>query len=105
MPFRRPIRAIARFAVVGQSAPQPFFEVRGRTGALAAAQANLRQCYAEGLAAYRACRFDAARAAFNAALESVPGDGPSLAMLARVAQFDASPPPADWDGAWRMDSK
>jgi adenylate cyclase len=77
----------------------------GRAGALAAPQESLRAHYAEGLAAYRACRFDDARMAFNAALESAPGEGPSRAMLARIAQFEASPPAADWDGAWRMDSK
>ncbi len=102
---RLDLREIDRLAVVGQSAPQPVFEVMGRAGSLTAPQESLRQRYAEGLAAYRGRRFDHARTAFNAALESVPGDGPSRAMLARIAQFEASPPPADWDGAWRMDSK
>lgn len=102
---RLELREIDRLAVVGQSAPQPVFEVMGRAGALAAPREGLRTHYAEGLAAYRGCRFDDARTAFNAALEGVPGDGPSLAMLARIAQFEASPPPADWDGAWRMESK
>jgi adenylate cyclase len=102
---RLELREIDRLAVVGQSVPQPVFEVMGRTGALTASQEGLRAHYAEGLAAYRACRFTEARTAFNAALESVPGDGPSQAMLARIAQFEAAPPAAEWDGAWRMDSK
>ncbi|OAF02383.1 adenylate cyclase [Bradyrhizobium centrolobii] len=99
------LREIDRLAVVGQSAPQAVFEVMGRAGALTGPQEILRTHYAEGLAAYRARRFDDARAAFNAALESVPADGPSLTMLGRIAQFEANPPTADWDGAWRMDSK
>ena len=99
------LREVDRLAVVGQSVPQPVFEVMGRAGALTAPQESLRQRYAEGLAAYRECRFDDARTAFNAALEGVPGDGPSLAMLARIAQFETSPPPADWEGAWRMEQK
>jgi adenylate cyclase len=102
---RLELREIDRLAVAGQSAPQSAFEVMGRAGALTAPQQALRKHYAEGLAAYRAFRFDDARAAFNAALESVPGDGASRTMLARLARFEASPPPADWDGAWRMDSK
>lgn len=102
---RLELREIDRLAAVGQSTPQAIFEVMGRAGALAAPQESLRAHYAEGLVAYRACRFDDARMAFNAALESAPGDGPSRAMLARIAQFEASPPAADWDGAWRMDSK
>ncbi|OAF15036.1 adenylate/guanylate cyclase domain-containing protein [Bradyrhizobium neotropicale] len=99
------LREIDRLAVVGQSVPQPVFEVLGRAGALTVAQETLRKHYAEGLAAYRARSFGAAGAAFNAALESVPGDGPSRTMLARIAQLEVNPPAADWDGAWRMDSK
>lgn len=102
---RLELREIDRLAVVGQSAPQPVFEVMGRAGALPPTQESLRTHYAEGLAAYRACRFDDARTAFNAALENSPGDGPARTMLARIAEFEVRPPAAGWDGAWRMDSK
>src|SRR5207244_221154 len=54
---------------------------------------------------YRAMRRDEAKAAFNTTLEIFPGDGPSLALLARIGQFAANPPPADWDGAWQMEHK
>jgi adenylate cyclase len=99
------LREIDRLAVVGQSVPQPVFEVMGRVGTLAEPQERLRAHYAEGVAAYRSCRFEDARTAFNAALESAPGDGPSRTMLARIAQFETTPPAADWDGAWRLESK
>lgn len=102
---RLELREIDRLAVVGQSVPQPVFEVMRRAGALAEPQESLRAHYAEGLAAYRGCRFDDARMAFNAALERCPGDGPSRTMLARIARFETNPPAADWDGAWRLDSK
>lgn len=102
---RLELREIDRLAVAGQIAPQAIFEVMARAGALTDAQASLRTHYAEALDAYRARRFDAARAAFNAALEAVPGDGPSRTMLGRIAQFEASPPGEGWDGAWRLDSK
>lgn len=99
------LREIDRLAVAGQSAPQAIFEVMGKTGTLSAAQESLRSHYIAGLAAYRLRRFDEARIAFNAALESFPGDGPSRTLLARIAQFEADPPAADWDGAWRLDAK
>ncbi|WP_339032580.1 adenylate/guanylate cyclase domain-containing protein [Bradyrhizobium symbiodeficiens] len=102
---RLELREIDRLAVAGQSAPQAIYEVMARAGALTGAQDGLRAHYAEGLAAYRARRFDEARAAFSAALEAVPGDGPSRTMLGRIAQFEASPPDEGWDGAWRLDSK
>lgn len=102
---RLELREIDRLAVAGQSAPQAIYEVMARAGALTGARDGLRAHYAEGLAAYRARRFDEARAAFGAALEAVPGDGPSRTMLGRIAQFEASPPDEGWDGAWRLDSK
>ncbi|EHR03576.1 adenylate/guanylate cyclase domain-containing protein [Bradyrhizobium sp. WSM471] len=99
------LREVDRLAVAGQSAAQTIFEVMGRAGALTAAQESLRSHYAGGLAAYRARRFDEARAGFNAALEAVPGDGPSRAMLARLTRFEANPPDEGWDGAWRLEQK
>ncbi|MBB4367414.1 adenylate cyclase [Bradyrhizobium sp. cir1] len=99
------LREVDRLAVAGQTAPQAIFEVMGRAGALTEAQASLGQHYAAGLAAYRTCRFAEARAAFNAALQAVPGDGPSRTLLGRIAQFEANPPEAGWDGAWRLEQK
>jgi len=99
------LREIDRLTVAGQSVPQAIFEVMSKAHGLSAPQETLRTRYAEGLAAYRARRFVEARAAFNAALEAVPGDGPSRTLLARIAQFETDPPDEAWDGAWRLDSK
>jgi len=41
----------------------------------------------------------------TAALETVPGDGPSLAFIKRIGDLQANPPAADWDGAWHLDQK
>jgi class 3 adenylate cyclase len=98
-------REIDRLVVVGQTHPEAVFEIIGRAGELSEKQLELLARYAEGLAAYRARRWDDARRAFQAALEAVPGDGPSKAMAQRVENFQANPPAADWDGAWRLDQK
>lgn len=98
-------REVDRLVVVGQTHPETVFEIIGRAGELTQQQLVLQARYAEGLAAYRARRWDDARAAFQAALEAVPGDGPSKAMAERAGNFRANPPPADWDGAWRLDQK
>jgi class 3 adenylate cyclase len=98
-------REIDRLVVLGQTRPQAVFEVLGKQGALTANQVALRNCYAEGLAAYRACRWEEARNAFNAALEAAPDDGPSLTLLGRIEKLESNPPPPDWDGAWQMDHK
>jgi class 3 adenylate cyclase len=98
-------REIDRLIVVGQSHPETVFEIIGRAGELTEKQLALLARYAEGLAAYRERRWDDARRAFQAALEAVPSDGPAQAMAERVENFRANPPPADWDGAWRLDQK
>jgi class 3 adenylate cyclase len=98
------LREVDRLSVVGQSIAQTIYEVMARSGELAPQQAQLRSRYAEGLEAYRGGRWDEARRAFNAALEAAPGDGPSLALLARIDHLAANPPP-DWDGAWQMEHK
>ncbi|WP_298271193.1 adenylate/guanylate cyclase domain-containing protein [uncultured Bradyrhizobium sp.] len=99
------LREIDRLVVVGQTHPVAVFEIIGKKDELTPAQAALRQHYADGLAAYRARRWDDAEHAFTAALHAAPGDGPSLAMQARVLDFRRSPPPADWDGAWHLEHK
>jgi adenylate cyclase len=98
-------REVDRLIVVGQTHPETVFEIIARAGELSEKQLVLQARYAEGLAAYRARRWDDARRAFHAALEAIPGDGPSKAMAERVENFRANPPPADWDGAWRLDQK
>jgi class 3 adenylate cyclase len=98
-------REVDRLVVVGQTHPETVFEIIGRAGELTEKQRVLQAKYAEGLAAYRARDWDAACRAFKAGLEAVPSDGPSMALLQRVENFQANPPPTDWDGAWRLDQK
>lgn len=98
-------REIDRLVVLGQTSAEAVFEIMGRKDELDERQLRLREHYSAGLAAYRARRWDDARQAFDAALEAVPGDGPSTTLARRVAQFQTHPPAADWDGAWRLDQK
>jgi class 3 adenylate cyclase len=98
-------REIDRLVVVGQNHTEAVFEIMGRKDELAAPQALLQSRYSEGLAAYRARNWDEARHAFSAALEAVPGDGPSRAMVKRIGDLQANPPADGWDGAWHLDQK
>ena len=99
------LREIDRVVVVGQSQPQTVYEVMGGKDGLTPQLALVRTRYAAGLAAYRARRWQEARGAFAEALEAAPDDGPSIALLARLAEFEQSPPPEDWDGSWRLEYK
>jgi class 3 adenylate cyclase len=98
-------REIDRIVVVGQVHPETVFEVIGGKGDLAPERLVLQARYAEGLAAYRARRWDEARRAFDAALEAVPSDEPSKSLIKRINDFVREPPPDDWDGTWRFDYK
>jgi len=98
-------REIDRLIVVGQSHPETVFEIIGPRDELTAAQESLLAGYSQGLAAYRERRWDEAHRAFSAALEAVPGDGPSKAFIKRIGDLQASPPGPDWDGAWRLAEK
>ena len=91
--------------MLGQSQPQTVFEILGRKGELEPNQLLLRTHYAEGLAAYRARKWDEARAAFARALEAAAGDGPSVTFIDRIDRLRQDPPTADWDGAWHLESK
>jgi class 3 adenylate cyclase len=98
-------REIDCVALVGQARPQAVYEIMGRAGALTPEEVALRKSYGEGLTAYRGRRWEEARRAFAAALQAAPDDGPSALMLKRLDVLAASPPPPDWDGAWRLEQK
>ncbi len=98
-------REIDRVVLLGQTQPQAVFEIMGRKGELTPAQVELRTRFSEGLAAYRARRWDEALRAFAAALESVPNDGPSMTFIKRIDSLMKTPPGEDWDGSWRLEQK
>lgn len=98
-------REIDRVVLLGQTQPQAVFEIMGRKGELTPAQIELRTHFSEGLAAYRARRWDEALRAFAAALESVPNDGPSMTFIKRIDSLMKTPPGEDWGGSWHLEQK
>ena len=99
------VREVDRIVVLGQKEPQAVFEVMARKGELTAAQAELRACFSDALAAYRAKQWEKARTGFVAALAIVPNDGPSVTLLKRLDTLQSANLAEDWDGAWHMDQK
>jgi len=98
-------REIDLITVAGKTEPVRIFEVMAEAGALTTEAAALRDRYADALALYRRRDFDAAEAAFKSCLAIVPDDGPAKLFVKRIAALRADPPPADWDGVWRMTEK
>jgi class 3 adenylate cyclase len=98
-------REIDRVVTLGQTHPEAVFEIMARKGELTAAQAELRARFSEGLAAYRAQRWQEARRAFEAALQASPDDGPSMTFVKRIEKLVAAPPGDGWDGSWHLEQK
>ena len=98
-------REIDLLVTLGQTRAQAVFEIMAAKGELTAAQIELRARFAEGLAAYRAQHWEEARRAFEAALQAVPDDGPSMTFIKRIDKLVAAPPGKGWDGAWHLERK
>jgi class 3 adenylate cyclase len=98
-------REIDQVLVVGKTEPQRIFELLGRKGEVSGERLALRDAFGAALAAYRRKNWGEARAGFEGCLEIVPGDGPSTALLHRIAQFCTTAPGLDWDGVWSLTEK
>lgn len=98
-------RELDLIVVKGKEQPVKVFEVLDQAGKSDSDTKTAVCHYNEGLAAYRARKFDDAIAAFERALGSRPDDGPSQMYLSRCRHFLAHPPDADWDGVWHLKEK
>ncbi|MGD9601477.1 MAG: GAF domain-containing protein [Gammaproteobacteria bacterium] len=92
--------------VKGMRTPVSIHELLDDAGAPPApAIKALTEEYAAALVAYRARQWGPALTHLDRALATVPGDGPSRVLRARVSAFRDAPPPADWDGVWTLTDK
>jgi adenylate cyclase len=98
-------REIDTVLVVGKSEPERIFELLGRKGEVAAEKLELRDAFEAALVAYRAQAWEEAETAFGKCLQVEPEDRPSQIFLSRIAHFRDDPPPADWNGAWALETK
>ena len=98
-------RELDLITVAGKTEPVRIHELLARYGELAPADAELRDGFAAGLAAYRARNWSEARRHFGECLKLNPQDGPSAVYVERVDALCAAPPPDDWDGVWRFAHK
>jgi adenylate cyclase len=78
------LREIDTAQIAGLGEPERVFEVLGRTGEVDAVTLELRDRYAQGLAAYRAEDWARAREAFAACLALRPEDGPARIFRQRL---------------------
>ena len=98
-----PLRELDRVRVKGKLNGISVFEVIGGVAGADADTLATAKRYGEGLAAWRAQRWDEARAAF--AETSTKGDPPSKVFLARLDTIAQQELPPDWDGVYEMTEK
>jgi adenylate cyclase len=61
--------------------------------------------FKDGLAKYRAGKWDAAIAAFRKGLRLNPHDTLSKIYIDRCEKLKLNPPQGEWDGVWVMEDK
>jgi adenylate cyclase len=98
-------RELDLITVAGKTEPVRIYEAMARVGEIAPEQIQLREMYANGLAAYRRQDWDEAQRCFECCQLGDADDGPSRLFIERISLLRSSPPPADWDGVWHFEEK
>ncbi len=98
------MREIDTIRVKGKDEPVCIYEALGYRAGEAGLEKMLER-YAAGREAYYERNWKAAADAFEAALNALPGDGPSALYLARANLYANTPPPEEWDGVWTLETK
>jgi adenylate cyclase len=106
--LRKPalLREIDLMRVKGKDRPVAVFESLGyREAEMSNSLGRMLDAYGRGLQAYRGRDWTGAIAAFQAALQAEPEDGPSAMYLERCRIYADRPPPEDWNGVWVLTDK
>ncbi len=98
-------RELDLITVAGKTKPVRIYEAMGRVGEIAPERIQLREMYANGLAAYRRQDWDEAQRCFESCQLGDAHDGASRLFIERISLLRSSPPPADWDGVWHFKEK
>jgi adenylate cyclase len=98
-------REIDLLTVLGKVESVRVYEVMAPGGCLSAAENELRNLFAEGLAAYRARDWDRSEQRLVQCLAVVPTDEPAAVLRRRIEFLRENTPPPDWEGVWHVTDK
>jgi adenylate cyclase len=98
-------RELDLLRVKGKEMPVRIYELLSRQGELDEKTQKVRDHFAEGLNRYRKQEWSEAISFFQRILALTPEDGPAQTFITRCQQFMLAPPPAPWDGVYRLTSK
>ncbi len=97
-------RELDYIAVKGKNEPVRIYEILQETKHAQPKLVQLKTLFETGLAHYRKRNWDKALPAFQKNI-TLFKDNPSEVFLDRVKHFTKNPPPAEWDGVFRMTVK
>jgi adenylate cyclase len=97
-------RMVGHFRLKGFDRTVEVYELLGETDNADSTEA-WREAFAHALGQFQKMKLQAAEAAFHAALELNPSDGPSHFYLERIEEFRVHPAPADWRGEIELKEK
>lgn len=95
-------RLLDKVLVKGSSLPMPIYSV---TTELTPEKKEVWDAFIAGQKEYYDRNFPGAQKAFKDALKAYPDDRPVQIFLERTLEFLKNPPPEDWTGAFRHDTK
>ncbi len=107
-------RALGRIVVKGRTKPVPIFEIVGLKETLPEGARECIALFEQGLERYYARDWDGAIALFRQSQAHEPNQpgktpgvktNPSLVYIDITEDYQAEPPPADWDGVYVMTEK
>jgi adenylate cyclase len=98
-------RELDLIKVKGKNEPIRIYELVDHRLKGAGAKEMKVKAFEEGLALYRAQKWDEAVKSFKKCLELEPKDGPADIFIKRCNQLQQDPPGANWDGVFVMKTK
>jgi adenylate cyclase len=99
------VRKMDRVRVVGIDEPVRLYELIDEKSVANPDTVEAIQLFHRGLDLFEAREWGAAISEFRKTLKILPGDGPSEVFLRRCQGFQKKPPPASWDGVFKLEMK
>lgn len=97
-------RELDFITVKGKTQPVRIFEILQESKMAAEKLLDIKSLFEQGLSFYRVQKWDESEEKFSECALKY-NDMPSVVFLDRIRHFKKNPPPADWDGVFKLNSK
>jgi len=106
--FKFYTRQLDMVRVIGKKKPVTIYELsysKEFKTDLSKSERELFRDYRQALIHFRDKEWDKAEKLFSMVLKTTPNDGPSKVFVERCRKYRVTPPPANWDGVYKMETK